>query len=75
MVLLHTLSDSYMINGDGTSTSSIQIGAPGNNDDYTSGARSAVVSNNLYIFGGNGVNTNSRKVRDLSLQEKVSLFF
>ena len=62
MVILGTLSDSYIINGDGTSISSVQIRAPGNINDYTNGARSAIVSDKLYLFGGDGVDTSYRKV-------------
>ena len=75
MVILGTLSDSYMINGDGTSISPLQIGAPCNNDYYSLGARSAVVFDKLYMFGGSGVNTSSRKVIVLPFLGTFSLFF
>ncbi|CBY13541.1 unnamed protein product [Oikopleura dioica] len=52
MVILPSLSDSYIINGDGSSRTAAQISAPGNANDYTNAALSAVVADKLYIFGG-----------------------
>ena len=52
MVILSSLSDSYIINGDGSTRTAAQISAPGNVNDYTYDAQSAVVADKLYIFGG-----------------------
>jgi len=52
MVILSSLSDSYIINGDGSTRTAAQINAPGNLNDYTNYAQSAVVADKLYIFGG-----------------------
>jgi hypothetical protein len=74
MVILGTLSDSFIINGDGTSISAVQISAPGNTNDYTSGARSAIVSDKLYLFGGEGVDTSYRKVTIFRLLRNLTIF-
>ena len=52
MVILRSLSDSYIINGDGSTRTAAQISAPGNVNGYTLDAQSAVVADKLYIFGG-----------------------
>ena len=51
MVILPSLSDSYIINGDGSTKKAAQISAPSN--DYTDSAKSAVVADKLFFFGGN----------------------
>ena len=53
MVLLKSLRDSYVINGDGSTRTAAQISAPSNANDYTWDAQSAVVADKLYLFGGN----------------------
>ncbi|CBY13089.1 unnamed protein product [Oikopleura dioica] len=53
MVLLKSLSDSYIINGNGSTRTAAQISAPSNANDYTWDAQSAVVADKLYLFGGN----------------------
>ena len=56
MVILTRLSDSYIINGDGSTKTAAQISAPGNANTipgYTYDAQSAVVADKLYLFGGN----------------------
>ncbi|CBY33468.1 unnamed protein product [Oikopleura dioica] len=50
MVILSSLSDSYIINGDGSTKKAAQISAPSN--DYTDSAKSAVVADKFYLFGG-----------------------
>ena len=74
MVILGTLTDSYIINGDGTSISSVQISAPGNINDYSMGARSAIVSDKLFLFGGDGVDTSYRKVKIFHLLRNFTFF-
>ena len=51
MVILRSLSDSYIINGDGSTKKAAQISGPSNG--YTYDAQSAVVADKLYLFGGN----------------------
>jgi len=50
MVLLKSLSDSYIINGNGSTRTAAQISAPSN--DFADRAQSAVVADKLYLFGG-----------------------
>ena len=50
MVILSSLSDSYIINGDGSTRTAAQISAPSN--DFADRAQSAVVADKLYLFGG-----------------------
>ncbi|CBY23675.1 unnamed protein product [Oikopleura dioica] len=52
MVILSSLSDSFIINGDGSTRTAAQISGPGNVNGYTHDAQSAVVADKLYIFGG-----------------------
>jgi len=52
MVILRSLSDSYIINGDGSTKKAAQISAPNNANDYTNFAVSAVVADKFYFFGG-----------------------
>ena len=50
MVILSSLGDSYIINGDGSTRTAAQISAPSN--DFADRAQSAVVADKLYLFGG-----------------------
>ena len=52
MVINLSLSASYIINGDGSQKSDVQITSPNNIDDYARRARSAVVKGQLHLFGG-----------------------
>jgi len=49
-VILGTLNKSYITNGDGSETSTVQISAPSN--DYAYRTTSAVVKGKLHLFGG-----------------------
>ena len=60
MVILSSLSDSYIINGDGSHRSGVQITSPNDYNDYTHDMVSAFVAGQLYLFGGK--NVDSRKV-------------
>jgi len=71
MVILNSLVFSFVINGDGSTKSAAQINAPKNLDDYTDYARSAVVADQLYIFGGNDVS--GRKIARLDTCTFVQL--
>ena len=70
MVILPSLSDSYIINGDGSSTTTAQISAP--IIDYTLDAQSAVVADKLYLFGGR--TGDHRKVSIFLLFSKFNIF-
>ena len=52
MVLLESLKDSYVINGDGSMMSTAQIHSPSQKNDYLAYSASAVVAGKLHIFGG-----------------------
>ena len=55
LVILNDLSASYVINGDGSKFSDVQINTTSNiSPDYSfaSGAKSAVVQGKLHLFGG-----------------------
>ena len=52
MVILGSLRDSYFINRDGSTKSAVQLSAPDDMDDYARRATSAVVADQLYLFGG-----------------------
>ena len=45
-------SSSFMINGDGSRRSGVQLTSPNNDDDYALQAQPAVVAGQLHLFGG-----------------------
>jgi len=65
-----SVGDSYVINGDGSTKSAVQINTPNDVHDYTKYARSAVVADQLYIFGGD---VDSHKIARLDACEIVQL--
>jgi len=70
MVILSSLSDSYIINGDGSTRTAAQISAPSN--DFADRAQSAVVADKLYLFGGSN---DFRKVSIFLFFSKFNIFF
>ena len=50
LVLRHSMSDAYVISGDGNSKVSASVTAP--SDDYAKEAQHALIGNRLFIFGG-----------------------
>jgi hypothetical protein len=72
MVINNSLGDSYIINGDGSQKSDVQITLPNNVDSYTYFARSAVVAGQLHLFGGSNVDV--RKVSLLLFSNANVLF-
>ena len=73
MVILKSLSASYIINGDGSTISSVQLTTPNNVDNYAERALPAVVAGQLYLFGG--VAGDNRKVRLIFFIFKTKYFF
>ncbi|CBY11691.1 unnamed protein product [Oikopleura dioica] len=61
LVILLDLSASYLTSGDGSSKVTAKISAPRN--DYTSGAKHALVNGEVHIFGGD---TDNRKIAKLN---------
>ena len=72
MVILKSLSASYIINSDGSTTSSVQLTTPNNVDNYAERALPAVVAGQLYLFGG--VAGDNRKVRLIFLYSNLNIF-
>jgi len=66
MVILFTLVDSYIINGDGSQSTAVQLTSPNNLDTYTRNARSAIVGGQLYLFGGNRGDENTQLHRKIA---------
>jgi hypothetical protein len=61
MVITHqSLSASYIINGDGSQRSDVQISSPDSSNDYAPHAQPAIVADKLHLFGG--ASTDYRKV-------------
>ena len=72
MVILESLSASYIINGDGSQRSDVVITSPNNVDNYTRNAQSVVVAGQLHLFGG--VYADSRKVNLFLFFSKLNIF-
>jgi len=71
MVILDSLAASFVMDDDDLTKSVARINAPNNNNIYTSMAASAVVADQLYIFGGDNVNV--RKIARLDTCSFVQL--
>ena len=67
MVILERLSSSYIINGDGSQSTAVQLTSPNNLDSYTRNTRSAIVGGQLYLFGGNRGDENTQLFRKVCL--------
>merc|ERR1712127_1410 len=52
IMFIKSLSSSFIINGDGSRRSGVQLTFPNNNDDYAYRAMAAVVAGQLHLFGG-----------------------
>jgi len=70
MVITHqSLSASYIINGDGSQRSDVQIASPNSSNDFVAHAQPAIVADKLHFFGGVNDYRNIVRLDDCTMVE------